>query len=534
MCIGLFATRQDNKYPCFEAMYALLANQLEGSPGFLPRCLGYTVTNFSVLACVFDLAAWTKSRNHKGWQGYHGCPTCKTKGTKEGRSAMRWPPEGGSLRTHESELVESTDAAQGAIEGLFGAKGANPLRHMLKDLTACVIDVMHTVDLGCHRDHLVRMFDPAFKDQPYSMHHRVAEVERILQETKLPIQCTRFGRDLSVLGSWKAKESRLFLLVCWPVIQHFGSDSVWEHYQLLVAAVRGLTNVNLGYEEVQEYKELLQRWGGGIEPLFGVGELKLKAHLVSAHLGDHVRRTGPCSLTSLYRFESVGGNLARGLCAANAIGQQVALRLHREAYLPMLVEQCGSDSLRQHLESRNSASSNLDATAWPGHLATRFGMSSSFWDPDVNWECAEECCRLFDNERFADQSRFHLEPFAKLIRKGDQGVTVFTSRAYEAARESCNFYCSVERDGELTAAEILTFVQIVEGGSPHPIETLAICSLWDVVATRFNNSCFVCREPQKQEFLVTPIIALHLNCVCLTINDTQYLSTLPVGVDLLQ
>lgn len=533
VCVGLFATREQDKYPCFEVMYSLLAEELDETPGLCLPLLDNQTVHFRVIACVYDLAAWCKSRNHQGWQGYYGCPICKAKGRRAER-AMRWPPKAGPLRTHESELLESRNAATGTAGDLFGAKGANPLRHLLNDLTSCVIDVMHTVDLGSHRDHLIRLFDAKHKEEPYSIFRHVDLAEQILKEVQLPIHCTRFGTDLSTIGSWKAKESRLFLLVCWPLIQHFGSAQVWSNYEKLVAAIRGLTKVQSTYEEVGRYETMLQQWGDEIEGLYGVGELKLKAHLVSAHLADHVRRTGPCSLTSLYRYESVGGILARGLSGANAVGQQVAMRLHREAFLPVLVEENGSDNLKQYLEDKGSSTSHLEATAWPSHTASRFGFASSFWAERTNWDLVNVCCRHFDNERFADETKYHFEPFAKLVRKDDQGVTVFTSRGYDGARESCNFYCTVERDDALTVAEILIFVQVVDDHSQTLAETLAICSTWDVMETRFEGSCFVCREHTQQQILVTPLIGLHLNCAHLMINDTHYLSTLPLGVELLQ
>lgn len=129
-------------------------------------------------------------------------------------------------------------------------------------------------------------------------------------------------------------------------------------HQRLVAIICRLTKVQLSSKGVQGGE------GGGQDRREICSGLNSSNSAHDLNTTDYVLHTGPRFLTSLSRYQSVGGNLSPGLNLTPLVSQLLRVYQH-EPFRLMLVSNGDPVRLKQCLDGKCLYASYLGAASWP-------------------------------------------------------------------------------------------------------------------------------------------------------------------------
>ena len=145
---------------------------------------------------------------------------------------------------------------------------------------------------------------------------------------KVKTWCTsefqRRGRNIQLLGRWKATELRLFLLYAGPsVLKGIVSEEAYNHFLLLHFAMTILVSPSLNSEQSSFARNLLVRFVNTFETLYGEENLIFNVHSL-IHLADDCDFfEAPLDTFACFTFENALGKLKRQLRGRRTVVAQL-------------------------------------------------------------------------------------------------------------------------------------------------------------------------------------------------------------------
>ena len=304
---------------------------------------------------VFDSPARCLFQNMVQFNGFYGCPYCRTPGqtvqTSERGHTLAYlfntESENGyhEPRTHESfircgEEAENKKSNDGKQCTVFGVKGLSWFSYMqpFNIIRGVAIDYMHCVLLGIVKMHLTLWFDKTHRNEPFSIAPRISEVDKRLLAIKPPSFITRFPRSLTEIAHFKAAELKNFLLFySLPCLVGILPEEQFLHFSLLVFSTYKLLQDRISSRDLIHCRQMILEFVLNVPVLYGERYSTSNVHLL-LHLVDKVEDLGPLWSSSCFYFEDFNGQLRRLFHGTQHIERQIAFAVSVHQSLPELLQ----------------------------------------------------------------------------------------------------------------------------------------------------------------------------------------------------
>ena len=293
------------------------------------------------LWCTAHAPAKAAFLNLKSHMGYSSCPKCLIEGEKsdETGDVMVFPHQDIlPPRNEENYQVQLNTVYQMRKEkrvskkespSFQGVKGPTLLSYML---VFCLfkttgIDSMHCLFLGVLKQLLILWFDTKFKDEPFTLHRKLKQVNDLLLGLQLPHFVERNFVPVDKTDFMKASVLRnLFFYALLPVMQTVMEN---EYFSNLVDLVKGVSLLNtdsVSAADIELSDKILTRFCKNFQMLYGKRHMSSNVHLLR-HLPSCVQELGPLQIVSCFGLEGANGKLANLAHGTRHAGLQIAKHL---------------------------------------------------------------------------------------------------------------------------------------------------------------------------------------------------------------
>ena len=283
------------------------------------------------IICDAPARAYVKGIKYPG--GHYACDRCTVKGDHDMKSF-------GGTRYFEIDCDERTDHSFRSQQHSYHHRERCPLDvldiNLIRDFP---LDYMHLVLLGVVRRVLKMWFpDARQKKHAYFDVHALragkaqVAIRRIVRCGKSSaVEFQRRPRSFADLNNFKATEFRCIVLYLFPFIffKLFVNQFVYDHFCLLVVAMRILCNENSSPSSVRFARDCLRTFVSESEHIYGKSFYVYNVHSL-IHLADDYERFGNLDSISCFPFESFMQKVKRYVRRPGGELAQVAKRVAEE------------------------------------------------------------------------------------------------------------------------------------------------------------------------------------------------------------
>ena len=296
-----------------------------------------------------DLPAKSLFLRFKYFNGYYGCPHCKSPGGRYpvGQSSVHVHPYERNLplRSHGEIPVYAT-AAFNLQRSVYGVKGLSELYHIMIDMISGIgIDAMHGIFLG-HAKLLIKLwFSSDHNGQPFSISGLLKIVDERLRKMRPPSFVQRMPRSIEkCLVLWKAQEFKLWLMYySIPCLIGLLPEEYLDHHMKLVSAVFLLSQESIAPEQVHAASNLFNEYVSDFQRLYGLRYMSINVHQM-LHLSQCVLDLGPLWVYSCFTMEDLNGKLTRLIHGTRYAALQVCSGASTLLNLSLLIDQLPRNS----------------------------------------------------------------------------------------------------------------------------------------------------------------------------------------------
>lgn len=308
------------------------------------------------LVCVCDSVARCSVQNTKQFNGEYGCNWCYEKGevAAKGNGFTRvYVSQTRDVRprTHSQHF----DDVKTAVETgtcVKGVKGPSPLMLLtfFNIILGFAFDYMHGILLGVSRQLTTLWFESKYHGERWYLGREIITIDKLLLQTKLPVNITRPPRSVRLRKYWKASECRNFLLFySLPCLSGILSCDYLEHLLLLVQATYLLLKDDMSSHDIDVAENLLKTFVSRFERLYGKCHASFNAHILQ-HAAQSVRNWGPLWCQSAFIFESHNGNLQKLFHGTQAVTEQIANSFSLFQSIPRLLSTVYDKSVKKQAQ----------------------------------------------------------------------------------------------------------------------------------------------------------------------------------------
>ena len=297
--------------------------------------IGDRTFDFSVHSVVCDAVARQFVKCIISHSGYYSCERCVVRG--EWYNGVRFTEMNCEARTdfsfrNRSHPLHHSDLEEAGVSPFIDI----PL-DMVRDFP---LDYMHLVLLGVVK-RLLKIW-LCIKKIPQS-HVRQSTLYRLQNgidnETinrrqakfsrSVPCDFQRRPRSFEYVNIFKATEFRIFLCYSSPIILKnvFGSSIVYQHFMLLVVAMRILLTPNQPGDVIEFARRCLRSFVDKFASIYSAHNLSYNVHSI-IHIADDYDRFGALDKISSFSFESFMFIMKRLIKRSGKELEQVVKRLH--------------------------------------------------------------------------------------------------------------------------------------------------------------------------------------------------------------
>jgi len=151
-------------------------------------------------------------------------------------------------------------------------------------------------------------FHQKYRTQKWSIRKYMDDIEIDLQRFRFPSTTTRAPRTIMKYYRLKANESRVLLLITYPIFKKYLKPIYYKHLQFLSFALHIGESREVTPPKLSEMKILLDKFIYTFHFLYGKRHAVNTVHSV-VHFHQTVTDYGPLTNYSTFNFESLIGNL---------------------------------------------------------------------------------------------------------------------------------------------------------------------------------------------------------------------------------
>lgn len=266
------------------------------------------------------------------------------------------------------------------------------------------LDYMHLVMLGVCRRCLYTWTGKEYKNPNFFIVHGIGGPPLKIVNEKLTKKCApsmcfefqRRPRSLDEVRNFKATEFRTILVYLFPYVfkNSFPAENVYNHFLLLVVAMRILLSVNAPVDLVEYARGLLRAFVSSSPRFYGVSFLIYNTHNL-IHLADDYLKFGYLDSVSCFPFESYMFRLKKYVRRPGHEVAQVVRRVKEEQRLLPAVEPDLSDCVRLRLAHLSGPLAQERNEIFTQYLeATLFGKRIRPSSSDDTVFCSIGFCRV--------------------------------------------------------------------------------------------------------------------------------------------
>lgn len=311
--IGLFYS-EVSKPTCFDQFLNPLVSELKELLGSGIYILDrhYSIVIHTIIA---DAPARNLLKFSVGFNAYHGCDRCVTKGKWLGR--VIFPSLDSPLRTDADFALQSDKSHH---------VGVSPLLALNVGLVAKVpLDYMHLVCLG-----VVKKLLKCWRKGPLQFRLGRRDIDEISSRLVgfrkyAPKEFNRKPRTLFELDFWKATEFRSFLLYYGPVVlKGILNPKKYDHFLMLSVSLRILLSENR--EWYSNARNILREFVKQVSILYSSEFLVYNVHSL-IHIADDADLYGSLDCISAFKYENYMQTLKKMVRSKNYELSQVVRRV---------------------------------------------------------------------------------------------------------------------------------------------------------------------------------------------------------------
>ncbi|CAF1378024.1 unnamed protein product [Didymodactylos carnosus] len=172
-----------------------------------------------------------------------------------------------------------------------------------------LMDTLHTIYHGAFKRLMKLWFHQKYRTPQWSIRKHMNDIETDLQRFRFPSTTTRAPRSIMKYYRLKANESRVLLLITYPIFQNYLKPIYYKHLQLLSFALHVGESREITSPKLNEMKILLDKFVYTFHFLYGKRHTVNTVHSV-IHFHQTVTDYGPLTNYSTFNFESVIGRIA--------------------------------------------------------------------------------------------------------------------------------------------------------------------------------------------------------------------------------
>ncbi|KAJ8679136.1 hypothetical protein QAD02_014923 [Eretmocerus hayati] len=288
------------------------------------------------ICAPIDTMARYKCQHMTTCRGEYGCSICFHPGqiVEVGRGTARvYPFQDCDLRTLKvhQEIFEAMERSQiDRMLGLYGPSmvstilGEDPIYHFPPEY-------LHMGPLGSIKAFAESWFDPANREKPFYLGHKLKEFNKRLRAIKPPTELTRvpkeFGKNYNG-NDWK----NFALYYSLPCLRGIMKPKYLKHWSLLVYGYHVFLQDQLNHDDCVKGQEAFNKFVREIPKLYGLEHARYNAHL-HTHILQFVKAFGALWAWSAFMFEGFNGILKFLTHGTQYMGEQVCAATCRIRYL---------------------------------------------------------------------------------------------------------------------------------------------------------------------------------------------------------
>lgn len=283
------------------------------------------VFDITVICATLDAPAKASVQNLINHNGYHSCHYCEARGTKYGKTHVRYPYNIKlKMRTHKKAVKQMKKASK-IKKNVVGFKGISAMIALpsFNVIDCFAIDYMHSVLLGIVRRLLKLWFDPQKQRKEYNLRKHVEKVNEKILKIKLPSEIQRKPRIITERNTWKANEFRCWLLFySIGILNNILPQKYLDHYIHLIKCIEIYLKPTINKNDLQIARNQMKIFLQKFEELYGLQNMVYNLHTLQ-HLADCVDHLGPLWAYSNFPFENNNGKLARYVNSPKSVLNQI-------------------------------------------------------------------------------------------------------------------------------------------------------------------------------------------------------------------
>ncbi|XP_043472842.1 uncharacterized protein LOC122505365 [Leptopilina heterotoma] len=287
------------------------------------------------LVCCVDTVARAPMLGFVQFNGKYGCHLC----LHPGESVKCNPnnPRSGNMKypllkkVPKNRTVKETEKhMKSAVEKktpIFGVKAYSHLINLLgfNFIYGVVVDSMHCCS-GIAKQFATTWFGNAKKSGIFSK-SKIEDIDKTLNNFKVPHQIIRLTRPFSEKAFWKSREWENWILFYSPIIlKDVLPEELFCHWILFVEALYLLLKEDIRIQDIDFADQLLHEFVAQTEIIYSKVSMTFNIHLL-LHLARSVFEWGPLWSHNAYAFESANGQLLKVIHAAKGVHNQVCRRI---------------------------------------------------------------------------------------------------------------------------------------------------------------------------------------------------------------
>lgn len=252
--------------------------------------------SLSLRCIVMDAPAKSFLLKIKGHAGYYSCTRCITKGSYMDNKIV-FPNVNDTLRSNESFRTRSQPEHHHQLHEIQLEK----LNINIVD--QIVIDGMHAIYLGVVKQQ-VQALMKGKKEHKISVTNR-KRINIFLKSYKFPSDFSRYPIKLEDVGSWKATESRMFLLYLCPAIfsaNDYLNRDIYINILRLSLATRIMSSKKY-QDKLSIARNLLSDFIFNCKKIYGDSFITFNLHNL-IHIVDDIEHFGSLEQQSAFKFEN--------------------------------------------------------------------------------------------------------------------------------------------------------------------------------------------------------------------------------------
>ncbi|CAF4533220.1 unnamed protein product [Rotaria sp. Silwood2] len=235
------------------------------------------------------------------------------------RSNFRWMEISHALQNKHSFLTEDNQMHS------FGYLGECELTNLayIDRGTSFMSDTLHSIYHGAFK-RLLQLWTKSSKKDPWSIVGFLPEIHADLGHIRYPSTTTRAPRSILKCSNLKANESRVLLLICYPVFKSYLPEKYYKHLQMLAFGITIGESSNISSKNINDMQMLLSSFVDNFPypERYVVQNIHCVKHFVTT-----VEDFGPLFNYSTFNYESTIGYLSASVHGTKRLATELMLNL---------------------------------------------------------------------------------------------------------------------------------------------------------------------------------------------------------------